>query len=213
MPPSSTVPQKPATGCWTRAVWGAAGQTPYPFGPLVRLLLLTGARLREVAEANWGEVDLDAGTLTVPTSRMKMKVAHVIPLPAAARAITAGLPRFEGGSYLFSTHVGGRGKRGGGLRPISGFSKFKAKFDERLGDVAPFTLHDLRRTVRTELSSLQVPPHIAEMVLGHHQQGIARVYDRHRYDAEKRQALGVWEARLLAAVEPAPASVVVPLRA
>jgi integrase len=165
--------------------------------------------LREVAEAGWAEIDLAAATLTVPTDRMKMKIAHVIPLTPAALAILEGLPRFNGGDYLFSTTAG--------RRPISGFSKFRAKFNKTLATTLPaFTIHDLRRTCRTGLSTLQVPPHVAEMVIGHQQQGIAKVYDQHRYDAEKRAALEAWEARLLAIVAPEPEpsdAVVVPMRA
>ncbi len=189
-----------------RIVWAAAEATAYPYGPLVKLLLLTGARLREIAEAGWGEIA--EATLTVHTDRMKMKIAHAIPLTPAALVILESLPRFNGGDYLFSTT--------GGRRPISGFSKFRAKFNTTLAATLPaFTIHDLRRTCRTGLSTLQVPPHVAEMVIGHQQQGIVAVYDLHRYDAEKREALEKWEARLLSIVapEPEPAAVVVPMRA
>jgi integrase len=195
------------------ALWRAAETTPYPYGPLVRLLLLTGARLREWAEASWSEINLDAATLTVPTNRMKMKVAHLIPLTPAAIAIVRALPRFNGGDWLFSTT--------GGRRPISGFSKFRAKFNKTLAAAgaragAPFTIHDLRRTARTGLSTMSVLPFVAELVIGHQQQGIAAVYDLHRYDAEKRAALEAWERRLLGLVAPEPAPPaknVVPMRA
>ena len=187
-------------------VWRAALATPYPYGPLVQLLFLTGARLREIAEASWGEVDLDAETLTVPTSRAKMKVAHVIPLTPAALEIVRTLPRFDGkdaGRFLFSTTAG--------RRPISGFSKFRASFNRRLASIleaeglpamSPFTLHDIRRSVRTNLSSLRVLPVVAEMVIGHQQKGIEAVYDLHRYDKEKREALRKWERKLLSLVAP-----------
>jgi integrase len=212
-----------------RIVWAAAEATPYPYGSLVKLLLLTGARLREVAEASWGEVDLTkartvprspgrrrvkspGATLTVPTERMKMKIAHVIPLTPAALAIVDGLPRFAGGDYLFSTT--------GGRRPISGFSKFRAKFNQTLATVAgrdlpAFTIHDLRRTTRTGLSSLGVLKEIAERVIGHLPQGIEATYDLHRYDKEKRAALAKWEKHLLTIVAPEPPAEVdnvVPMR-
>jgi len=197
-----------------RAVWQAAEATEYPYGPLVKLLLLTGARLREVAEASWPEIDLDNATLTVPVSRMKMKAGHVIPLTPTALSVVGDLPRFTGGEYLFSTT--------GGRRPISGFSQFRGKFNETLATVRerpipPFTIHDLRRTCRTGLSSLRVLPAVAEMVIGHLQAGIARVYDLHRFDDEKREALAKWESKVLAIVapepEPAPTENVVPIRA
>jgi integrase len=198
-----------------RVVWAAAERTPYPYGPLVKLLLLTGARLREVAGASWGEIDLAAATLTVPTERMKMKIAHVIPLTPAALAILERLPRFAGGDHdhLFSTT--------GGRKPISGFSKFRAKFNDTLAattgrDLPAFTIHDLRRTCRTGLSSLGVFDEIAERVIGHLPGGIRAVYDLHRFDTEKRAALAKWEARLLLIVAPEPPApaddIVVPMR-
>ena len=70
--------------------------------------------------------------------------------------------------------------------------------------IEPWTLHDCRRTFRTGLSTLNVAPHIAELCLAHRQPGLARVYDLHRFDAEKRHALNAWAAHLLAIVEPLP---------
>jgi integrase len=186
-----------------RIVWGTAEAAGYPYGPLLHLLALTGARLREVAEARWSEVDEAAATLTIPTSRAKMKIPHVIPLTPAARRILAELPRFAGGDYVFTTT--------GGRRPISGFSKLRVRFDRLIAkaghEIAPrWTPHDLRRTCRTALSSLGVRPDVAELVIGHQQTGLAKIYDQHRYDAEKRDALEKWERRLLAIVDPKPAA-------
>jgi len=88
----------------------------------------------------------------------------------------------------------------GGDRPIDpkqltrSLAKCRKRF-ERLG-IAPFTLHDLRRTCRTGLSRLGVPPHIAERVLNHAQERIAGTYDRFEYLAEKREALEKWARHL-----------------
>jgi integrase len=187
-----------------RGVWAAADATPYPYGPLLKLLILTGARLSEIAKASTGEIDDEAATLTVPTDRMKMKIAHVIPLTTTAMKIIGDLPRFTAGDFLFSTTSG--------ELPVSAFSKFKTKFDETVRQVRgaearpipAWQLHDLRRTCRTALSSLGVQPVVAEMVIGHQQQGVVAVYDLHRYDSEKRQALTLWETRLLSIVTPEP---------
>ena len=64
-----------------RAAWLAAGNMPYPYGPLFRLLMLLGQRRTEVTEMRWGEVDLAAKTWTIPAERMKAGAAHVVPLP------------------------------------------------------------------------------------------------------------------------------------
>ena len=62
--------------------------------------------------------------------------------------------------------------------------------------IKPFTLHDLRRTVRTGLARLKVEPHIAQRVLNHAQRGVVRTYDLHQYEGEKRTALEKWAAHV-----------------
>ena len=105
----------------------------------------------------------------------------------------------------------------GGLKPVNGFSKGKDKLDQamkvQLGGCAPspWVIHDIRRTVRTRLSELRVPEHVAERVIGHARKGLLRIYDQHRYQDEMREALEAWEARLRAIVSPPPDNVV-PLR-
>ena len=71
--------------------------------------------------------------------------------------------------------------------------------------LAPWRIHDLRRTVRTRLGKLGVLPHIAELVLNHagHKSGIGGVYDHHDYEPEISTALAKWETHLLAILEPA----------
>jgi integrase len=184
-----------------RLVWKAAEATPYPYGPLVRLLILTGQRRDEIAGARWGEIDLDKGLLTIAAGRMKAKAGHAVPLTPAAVAILRDLPGFTAGDFIFSGRTG--------AKPFSGFSKSKSRLDRATGGIAPFTLHDLRRSVRTRLSELGVAPFVAELVLAHTQTGVAKVYDLHQYDQEKRAALEAWEKKLLAIVAPEPAGKVV----
>ena len=177
-----------------RTVWAAAQATPYPFGQLVRALLLTGQRLCEIAEMRSSEIDRT--TLLIPAERMKGKAAHVVPLTDTMSALLAALPRFEGGAYLFTTTAG--------RRPVSGFSKMKVRFDKTvagLGPVAHWALHDLRRTARTGMAAAGVPVFFAELVIGHRQSGVHGVYDLHRYNSEKLEALLKWEERLFAIVE------------
>jgi len=198
-----------------RLVWRAARKLRYPFGTLVRALMLAGQRLRELSDARWSEIDAGKATLTVPPERMKGKIAHVVPLTPAVVALLGGVPRFADGAFIFTTTAG--------RRPVSGFSKAKARLDREIErtraamarlerrrglkptmakEVPAFTLHDLRRTARTRLSELGVLPFVAELVIGHKQGGIQAVYDLHTYDAEKRAALLAWERRLLSIVEP-----------
>jgi integrase len=179
-------------------------ESTYPSGPFARLLLLTGVRRSEAARMTWAEVNLDNALWVIPGSRTKSGAAHEVPLSGMAVDLLRSLPRFGGGDFVFSTK--------GGRAPIKGFDKFKATIDERAAKLAPpgiadWRFHDLRRTARTNLASLGVSPFIAELVIGHQQKGVHRVYDVHRYQAEKREALERWASRLRDIVTPPPANV------
>jgi integrase len=139
--------------------------------------------LREIADLSWSEVDLDKATITLPPSRTKNHREHIIPLSAPALEILKG--RAPNGREL----VFGSGDRG-----FSGFSKAKRALDERAKLKEPWVVHDIRRSVATGLAKL-VQPHIVECVLGHtsgFRAGVASVYNRHAYEAEKREALDLW---------------------
>jgi integrase len=178
-----------------RALWLATEGLGYPAAPFVRLLLLTGQRLREVAEMTWAEVDLESALWTLPPERMKGDAAHEVPLAPAAVELLKSLPRWTG-PFVFSTT--------GGERPISGFSKMKLRIDSALGDnAAPWRFHDLRRTMRTGLGALPVPNNVAELCIAHAQPGLHKVYDRHGYRDEKRRAFELWAARAAEIVERA----------
>lgn len=105
-----------------RGVWQAAGILGYPFGPLFKLLLLTGQRLGEGAEMSWSEVDLDKALWNIPARRMKAGAAHAVPLSPDALELLKSLPRWAKGDYVFSTTEG--------ERPVSGFSKAKVRADK-----------------------------------------------------------------------------------
>ena len=182
--------------------WKVAEAVGYPFGPYVRMLLLTGCRRGEIAGLRWSEIDLDAITITIPAERYKTGRTLVVPLSPLARRLIDDMPQFGEGEHLFTTT--------GGRRPISGFSKFMQRFDATLAEhceadgVEPFDfdLHDLRRTVRTNMSALRVPPHIAEAVLGHVVTGIQKHYDRWSYLDEKREALEAWARKVESLINP-----------
>ncbi len=199
------------------AFWRASGRLEYPYGPFFRILLLTGCRLNELAGARWREFDLERKTWTIPAERFKSDAEHVVPLTNDVMSILAILPRFASGDYLFSASLG--------KTPVRGFDRPKQRLDQHMLDVlreiaeqrgddfkavelVPFVNHDARRTVRTRLSALKVQDHVAEMVIGHGRKGIARIYDQHRFEDEKREALAKWAMLLRSIVEPAPANVV-----
>ncbi len=112
-----------------------------------------------------------------------------MPLSSPAKAIVQSL------ELKNRTHAFGRRDTG-----FSGWSKAKAELDALLGkNLAPWTLHDIRRTVATRMGDIGVQPHIVEAVLNHvsgHKRGVAGTYNRSTYEAEKRSALGVWAAHV-----------------
>jgi integrase len=184
-----------------RALWLATEKLGYPYGPLFKLLLITGQRKSEVAEARWCEIDLDKKLWTIPASRMKADAAHVVPLSDAAVKVLETLPRFERGDCLFSASFG--------TTPVNGFGRAKSALDGAMKGVQPFVLHDLRRTMRTGLSAIPgVSDLVRELVIAHTKPGLHKVYDQHAYIDEKRHALDAWAARLQAIVEPQPDNVV-----
>lgn len=169
-------------------VWKAA-EGGGAFHRIVRMLILTGQRRGEVASMTWGEVDEDLAAWTIPASRAKNGVAHVVPLSPQAQAFLRSMPRGEGRRLVFPGMDG----------PFNGFGKAKAALDAACG-VAPWRLHDLRRTVATGLQRLGVRLEVTEAVLNHvsgSRAGIVGVYQRYDYAEEKRAALAAWGERLV----------------
>jgi integrase len=203
------------------ALWRAAGRTPYPHGPVYRLLMLTALRLNEAADASKSEFDPRNGIWLIPAERMKgtkgEAKAHAVPLTDAIKALLDELPVFKKGPFIFTTTHG--------KSPIWISSWVKARIDKRMlltlralarrrgDDPASVTLprwvnHDIRRTVRSGLSRLKVPEEVREAVLAHARPGIKGTYDHHDYLDEKREALQLWERRLRDIVNPITSNVV-----
>jgi integrase len=196
-----------------RWLWRACDQVGFPFGPLCKTLLLTGARREEVRGLTRGELSDDGALWTIPGSRTKNHLAHAVPLPPLVREIIAAAPRIENAAGLvFTTGTGA----------VGGFSKYKRRLDaamlaaareERGKDatVAPWVLHDLRRTCATGMANLGVAPHIIEAALNHvsgARAGVAGTYNRAAYAEEKRVALERWAAHVHGLISGRSANVV-----
>jgi integrase len=164
------------------AVWRGVPDSDY--GHILKLILLTGCRREEIGGLKWSEIDLGARTITLPGERTKNHQAHVVPLTDAAFDILGCCER--DGEFVF-----GRTK----TRGFNGWSKCKIELDKAV-KLDPWTVHDLRRTVRTGLSRLKVLPHVAEAVVNHLPAKLIRTYDLHTYEAEKREALDLWAHHL-----------------
>jgi integrase len=186
-----------------KAIWKAADAAAYPFGRLVQLLLLTGARRDELREAPWTEFDLDGGMWTLPGERVKNGNEHSVPLSSWAKQILRGMPRIKGRGLLFTTT---------GETPFAGLSKVKRALDTASG-VTGWTLHDLRRTAATGMAErCSVPPHVIEAALNHvsgeSRRGVAGIYNRARYIDDISKALQAWSDYVDALVNGNAANVV-----
>ncbi len=200
-----------------RALWEASTKIGYPYGDLYRVLLLTGVRKNEAAHAPSTEIDLSRRMWTIPAGRMKMKKPHFVPLSDLAAEIISAMPKHGANGPLFSID---------GRKPINGFSKAKKILDREmlaaLKQIAesegrnpvevtlkPFTIHDIRRSVRTTLSELGVSELVGEMILAHTRKGIAARYAHHTHLSERREALERMAHHVLGLVEPRPDNVIV----
>jgi integrase len=174
-----------------RRVLVAARQIGFPYGSIVELLAITGQRREEVGSMSWSEIDLPGRTWTIPAERSKNNKPHIVHLSDPALRLLKQVPRT--GELVFSTN---------GRTPFQGFSKAKRQLDD-LSGVTDWTLHDLRRTVVSGMARLGVQPHIADKVLNHQTgtiSGIAAVYQRHEFLADRRHALDLWGAHVTALI-------------
>jgi integrase len=184
-----------------RVLWPVFGQTGN-FGLACRIMLLTATRRSEATGMMWAEISQDGSAWTIPAARYKTGKDLVVPLPKMARGIINAQPKLNSSQLVFPGRQGASLSRGG---------NHKAVIDKAAPGLAPWTVHDLRRTARSLMSRAEIRPDIAERVLGHAIQGVGRVYDRHEYLNEKRDALGQLAALIDAIVNP-PTANVVPLR-
>ncbi len=189
-----------------RALLTALPAVGFPFGPIVEILSRTGMRRSECAEAELSEIDFAAGTWTIPAARMKAEAAFVVPIVPEVAAILKGLPRLN--DRLVFPNARGTG-------PVSGFSAMKARLDREMakqfGTAVPsWSLHDLRRSARTHWSTLPIPGGdlTRELMLAHTKPELHKVYDQHKYLAEHREGLQLWQARLAAILENRTAEVI-----
>jgi integrase len=188
-----------------RLLWRAfesKGIDPH-FGALVKLLLLTGQRLRKVAHMR--RHDIADGVWTICTEAREKGNAGAIRLPSLALATVESVPKLEGNAHLFPA------ARGDG--PLNSFSQRKKELDRKVPKgTARWTLHDLRRTARTLMARLRIDDRVAERTLGHTLQGIEAIYNKHSYADEKAAALERLAALIESIIRPPAATNVVPLR-
>lgn len=216
------------TSAELKEVWQAADVIGSAIGDLYKGLILTGQRLREVAEAEWSELHFDQAVWTIPEHRMKRdpdddRAEHLVPLSALAVTLFQSRPRLappaveiDGkkkqppAKFVFTTR---------GVAAISGFSKGRKRLDaaiaqarnamgplpgeDEVREMSAWVNHDLRRTMSTALQALGVQPYIIDLMQDHRIAGVARVsrhYQHWEYFEEKRDAMLLWEQYLRGAL-------------
>jgi integrase len=185
-----------------RIVWNAASKVDAPYGTILRLLILLGLRRNEIAGLRWGELDLPNHRITLPPERTKTKIKHTVPLTGLAFDLVRSIPKpklAEPGDRVFHTKQG---------YEISGLDHMKRKLDAVIAkaghEVAPWVVHDLRRSMRSGLSRL-VDEHgerlisfeIAETLIGHRTgNAISRTYDKTLPWKAMTRAAELWSAHV-----------------
>lgn len=209
-----------------KAVWGALGDADMRESTrrILRLCLITGQRVGEIAGMTRDEFSDNHKTWTIPVERSKNKREHVVHLSDLSIKII----RQQLGDVQQLAERKGRAVSQfvfpgpGGRKAVTAASIPKAlkrlevverKVRTILG-VEPWTPHDLRRTAATHMEELGISPFIIGHVLNHVSSTKAsitsKVYARYDYAKEKRDALNLWAERLAGIV--AGSAEVVPLR-
>jgi integrase len=175
-------------------VLDAADKLENPARAFLKLLLFCGQRRGETSLVKWSDLQLhgDMPTWSIPAENAKNHLPHDVLLPDEAVKVLLNLPKL--GEFVFTSD---------GTTPISGFSKIKAKIDRLFAghNMPHWTLHDLRRSCATGMADMGIGPHIIEAILNHvsgAKSGVAGLYNRSKYDDERRRALAAWALYLTA---------------
>jgi integrase len=186
--PRERARQRVLTASELREIAAALPSAHPVFAGIVWTLMYSAQRRDEIARLRWDEIDGDR--IVIPAERYKTKRDNVVPITPKLKELIEAQPRRKKCPYVFTTN---------GKTPFSGFSKCKAALDRQINatrkksgnkmNIPNWRLHDLRRTARTLMSAAGITNDIAERVLGHAMETIRGTYDRHAYEAEKREAL------------------------
>jgi integrase len=166
------------------AIWRSAEFLEQPYGAFVMLLSLAPGETKSPECA--GKKLASRKTWTLPRERVKNGRKHTIPLADGAVEILKACPRIAGSDFVFT--ISGRG-------PIRDFASIKKRVDTEMPEMPSWVLRDLRRSFASGCARLGVAVHVVEAALNHKSgsiRGIAAIYNRYSYDAEKRLAFDAW---------------------
>lgn len=171
-------------------VWRAFGEQQVHVSAIFKLMLLTAQRRWEVSQMRFTDIDLKSGWWTIPGDFAKNGRSHRVPLSVESLKIIKSLPKpAKDQVWLFPSPT----RKG---QPIANVQKAAQRVRGESG-VDNFVLHDLRRTASTVMASNGVTNFVVARILNHSEPGVTQVYNRYSYDSEKREALEIWERKLL----------------
>ena len=180
-----------------RKIIKAVDSLGWPHGPFYLTLILTGARLREVARMRWSDLDQGENPVwTISAADYKTGEGQRFPLSSAATATLCDASAISGaGECVFTTFHSGD-------LPIGGFGKPKQLID-RISGVTDWVNHDLRRTMRTWMGQQRnVSVAVAERCLGHKRAGVEGVYNHADLEDQMREAFESWAKHVMGLIEP-----------
>jgi len=191
-----------------KKLWAAFEYLGWPFGPIFKLLIVTGQRRAEVTNMRWADLDLENKLWTLPASSTKAGRTHEVPLSDTAITIIEALPHLSG-TFVFPSKA--RQKDKGDERTVSGWSAAK-KRAEKIAGFDDWRLHDLRRSMATHTRALGIDRDTVSAILNHTRSDVTGIYDRYSALPEKGRALDAWSNKLRVIIE-GRAENVLPLQA
>jgi integrase len=180
------------------------------YEPLVKLLILKGQRLNEIAGMRRSELNDENKTLwTIPAARTKNHREHLVPLAPLARELLGNIE--TSGDPIFSTT---------GTTPVSGWNRLKRRLDRAMlqlarqergiSEIPHWQFHDLRRTFVTGCGELGIRPDVIELAVNHQsglRGGVAGTYNKSQLLPERKEAFERWAAHVIGIVDQRPANV------
>ncbi|CDG95437.1 Phage integrase [Xenorhabdus bovienii str. puntauvense] len=166
---------------------------------IVKLLLLFACRLGELLSAEIGHFDLDKKLWSIPPENHKTGSLTGRPLirpiiPQAEEMIRQLMDMSKGSKYLITKDKSNERLRRSSLSALP-YNLMRFAWRKLNYQFPHWSLHDLRRTARTNFSAL-TEPHVAEIMLGHKLPGVWQVYDKSQYIDEQRKAYGLWWSKV-----------------
>jgi integrase len=196
-----------------KTIWDTL-ETEDPFvRALFQLRFLTAQRGGEIRRMRWADVDLRRGEWVIPADDAKNGVAHWVPLNQQAVVLLTALDAWQR-DRLKTINEGRKKKRQipktvsewvfpsprGDDSPFDWEQKLTKRIRQKSS--VDFRPHDIRRTVATLLTKdCNVDRFMLKRILNHVDADVTAIYDRNRYDQQKRAALDTWGRRLKAIVE------------